>query len=518
MARVSGIALGALVVLGSANASAQPDPVQPQGAEPEPGTATPSEARPGPTPEPAPEPIGAVTPAPRDSDPGTDFVDDASFGPILTIEAIEVAGNESTAEQVILRLLPIAVGERLRAGDPRFQRARFKLLATGYFREVELVPRRGSERGKVILGVQVKERGTVVLENLYFGTSVSTPWWVGLDITERNFFGTGLGVGLGGVYGASSEITGSRDQWALTLRLANTALLGSRYGIHGSVLYAQASEAFRVSGDPADALAEDFAAFDYSRLGFTGGVGVDLSATLHLRADARVEWVDAELPDVPLRELQDGSMIPVDVGLEAGSSRVITASFGLDRDTRTDPVLPFNGSRLLFLAEVGGWWLGSSYDFAVGLARYQHWWPVVGKKHVVSVHLTGGLVLGTAPLPDRLHVSDFNRLLPPRAFGMVLSTQPSPDLLGVGADDASYGQAGGSLVWEYSYQLFRERFRVYGGDLFVGAGIWALSHDDREVRDRDLPVDVFLDAGLRIDTEIGIFELTFANALGRVPL
>lgn len=32
-----------------------------------------------------------------------------------------------------------------------------------------------------------------------------------------------------------------------------------------------------------------------------------------------------------------------------------------------------------------------------------------------------------------------------------------------------------------------------------------------------LPLDLVLDAGLRVDTEVGIFELTFANALGRVP-
>lgn len=459
-----------------------------------------------------------------DSDPSAsdstapETVDDASFGPILTIEDIEVTGNESTAAKIIVRLLPIAVGDRLRAGDPRFQRARFKLLATGYFREVELAPRRGSARGNVILVVRVKERGTVILENLYFGTSVSTPWWVGLDLTERNFFGTGLGVGLGAVYGASSDIADSRDQWAVTLRLANDALIGSRYGVHGSALYAQASEAFRVRGDPAEALAEDFAAFDYSRVGFKGGLSVDLSATLHMRADARAEWIDAELPATPTRELEDGSSIPLELGLDPGSSRVITASIAFDRDTRTDPVLPFNGSRLLVLAEAGGSWLGSSYDYAVGLARYQRWWPVAGKKHVVSVHVTGGLVLGTAPLHDRLHVSDFNRLLPPRAFGLVLSTQPAPDAFNIGADDASYGDAGGSLVWEYSYQLFRERFRVYGGDLFLGAGLWALSHDDREVGDRDVPVDFIIDAGLRIDTEIGIFELTFANALGRVPL
>ncbi|MBA2542324.1 MAG: hypothetical protein H0V17_21965, partial [Deltaproteobacteria bacterium] len=38
---------------------------------------------------------------------------------------------------------------------------------------------------------------------------------------------------------------------------------------------------------------------------------------------------------------------------------------------------------------------------------------------------------------------------------------------------------------------------------------------DGSIRDA-LPIDVYADAGIRIDTDIGIFELTLANALGRV--
>ena len=43
-------------------------------------------------------------------------------------------------------------------------------------------------------------------------------------------------------------------------------------------------------------------------------------------------------------------------------------------------------------------------------------------------------------------------------------------------------EAGGSAVVEYTYQLFRGRFGVYGGDLFVGAGLWALWYAHREDR------------------------------------
>jgi outer membrane protein insertion porin family len=447
--------------------------------------------------------------------------DDPTFGPMLVIEDIALEGNESTAARVILRALPIARGEVLRAGDPRFQKARFKLLATGYFRAVELDLRKGSERGHVILVVKVKERGTVVLNNMYFGTSLATPWWAGLDITERNFVGTGLGLGGGLVHAAGGEIEGARDQWALRLRLADSSILGTPIGAHGTFLYNQASEPYRVRGS--DASAADFRAFSYSRVGVKGGLTLDVTPLARLAVDGRAEQVDADPPLAATRELDDGSIVPVDIGLEPGRSRVVTLAVGFDRDTRADPVLPFNGDRLVLLGEFGATWLGGSYNYALALARYQHWWPIRPSQHVLSIHLTGGLVLGEAPRFDRLHASDFNRLLTPRALGLVVSTTTSQDFLGTQADDSTYGEVGGSAVVEYSYQLFRSRFHVYGGDLFVGAGLWALARRrDLLVRDRSLyralPVDLVIDAGLRIDTEVGIFELTFANALGRVPL
>ena len=458
---------------------------------------------------------------------------DASFGPVLVIEDIVVEGNESTTERLIRRALPLRAGEVLRAGDPRFQKARFKLLATGYFRSVELDLRKGSQRGNVLLIVKVTERGTVVLNSLYFGTSTSSPWWAGVDFSERNLFGTGLGLGGGLVYAATelddqkNHIEGSDDQLAMIVRLDDSSLRGTPLGIHGAFSYSNASEPYRVSGDPnRDANAIDFRALSYTRVGFKGGISFDVTPLSVLTVDGRVEWVDASVPLASTRELPDGSLVPIDIGLEPGASRVVTVSLGFDRDTRTDPVLPVDGERFVVFGEFGATWMGGSYNAAVALTRYQHWWAIDAgqdKKHVLSVHILGGLVLGQAARFDRLHASDMNRLLTPRALGLVVSNTSSPDLLGTSTADVTYGEVGGSVVVEYSYQLFRNRRHVYGGDLFVGAGLWGLADTrDLQVRDgplyRALPVDLMLDAGLRIDTELGIFELTFANALGRLPL
>jgi hypothetical protein len=57
--------------------------------------------------------------------------------------------------------------------------------------------------------------------------------------------------------------------------------------------------------------------------------------------------------------------------------------------------------------------------------------------------------------------------------------------------------------------------------VFVGAGVLGLAErTDLRVRDTgfiaSLPIDLYADAGLRLDTDFGVFELAIANALGRL--
>jgi hypothetical protein len=468
--------------------------------------------------------LSALIAWPAQAQPETpiEAADDSSFGPVVMIERIDVRGNGITAPRLIERALPVRVGDVLRAGDARLREARYKVLALGYFRSVELRLSKGSRRGRVIVTVEVVERGTVVLNQLLFGTSRSTPWWLGVDVTERNLAGTGMGLGIGLAYAARGDIEGANEQWAGELRLADESILGTTYGAHGGVYWRDASEPYRVSGAAADDDLTGFRAFPYRRIGGVVGLGMSVTPLSRLGLDLRVEHVHADAPAAPTRELPGGRVVPVDLSFEPGDSRVVTLAIGFDRDTRADPVLPTSGDRLVVLGEAGHALLGSSYDFSRVLARYQHWWPVRGVEHVVSVHLLGGLVLGEPALFDLMHASDMNRILTPRMFGMVVSTQTSRDFLGTNTEDVTYGEVGGSVGVEYSYRLFRRHRHIYGGDLFVGAGLWSLARRaELDTRDtslyRALPIDLSFDVGLRLDTEVGIFELTIANGLGRVP-
>jgi outer membrane protein assembly factor BamA len=527
----------ALVALVATRPAFADDPAHPPPATPPPvpAPADPAPTDPAPTdPSPLPEPgveidpddgpaSGEPEPTPVD-DPDAPLHEDNEFGPVVLIEEIDVTGNTATRAEIIRRALPIAAGDVLHSSDKRLREARFKVLALGFFRDVTLAIRKGSLRGQVIVEVHVVERGTLVLNRLWFGTTTLSPWWLGTDLGERNLYGLGIAVGGGFIYARQTpDVAGARDQYAGEVRLSVPSVRGTEWGVGGAATLVHGSEPFRVSGAPGDSSAQTQRAFPYRRLGARLGATYDVSALTRLSMGVRAEAIDTTLPVAPARALPDGRIVAVDLHLDPGQSRVITASLAFDRDTRPDPILPHAGGHVLVSAELGSGLFGGSYDYATIFGSYEHYWPLRSDHHAIAVKLAGGVVIGDAPRFDRIYIADVDRMLTPRALGLVLSTAAPLAILGTRADKPSYGDLGGSATVEYAVRLFRGsgKRRVYGGDVFAGVGLWGLA-ENADLRARDaglgasLPIDCYADAGLRLDTDIGTFELTIANALGRL--
>ena len=512
------IVLAALVALTRVAFADEPPPTALGGPAPD----APTESSPSPD---ASSP-DASSPPPEDrADESSDapLHEDNEFGPLIFIESVEITGNSATSVEVIRRAVPIGPGDVLHSSDKRLRDVRYKVLALGYFRDVTVTMRKGGERGHVVVVVNVVERGTIVLNRLWLGTSDSSAEYTGLDVTERNLLGLGIALGGGFIYAHHGDIAGSRDQWAGELRLSDSSLRGTAWGVNGSMTLVHGSEPYRITGDDDNAAPSRFGAFDYRRFGGRGGLTYDVSALSRLSAALRVEQIDAQLPAVPTQTLSSGEVVGLDLHLHPGGSRVVTLGVGLDRDTRPDPVLPHAGDRGTVALEVGSAAFGGSYDFAALFARYEKWWPIKDEKQTLGLRFAGGMLLGDAPEFDRIFISDVDHALTPRALGLVLSTAAPFDLLGTRDAKPTYGDIGGSITGEYALTLFRGtgKNRVYGGDLFFAAGVWALAETaDLHQRDsalwKSLPMDLFLDAGIRIDTDVGVFELTFSNALGRL--
>jgi outer membrane protein insertion porin family len=455
------------------------------------------------------EPAGTTGAAPL-----PEFPPDPTFEPSYKLEGIEIRGNRKTKTALIVREVGLHVGDVVSANDARVGLARLRLLALGFFLDVHLSLVRGAERGQATLVVEVEERGTIVLDALYLGTSQATDVWGGLAVTERNLLGRGLSLGGGFVGSTRPKVAGAEPGFAGALHVAGPpAFFSGRLALQASFNFSRGSEFTRTGGDDASADPANFLAANVRRMGGAFGAGRALSRTFFLTGEARFESIRAEVPEVKL----PAGMAPIAV--RDGKSHLGSLSLILDIDSRTDPVLPRGGHHVSLSVEATTTAFASSYGFVKGVAQASNYFPLRWG-HVIGIHGYLGGIWGDAPYFDRFFVGDLNQLLPPRALGLNYSTQPSHDLLGTGMAAHRYDNLAGRALIEYAIPIWSRHGLLYRGDAFAAFGVFAMSNPD-DLRDlslsRAVATDLTADLGIRLDTTIGIFTLSVANAIGRIP-
>jgi outer membrane protein assembly factor BamA len=447
--------------------------------------------------------------------------DGPNLSPHYVIEEIIIRGNTKTLDHVIRRALLVYPGERLSVDDPRFELSRFRVLALGFFSEVRLKLEKGSARGKVNLIIEVTERGTIILTELFLGTSEATKAWGGLGVAESNFLGRGIRLEGAFVLGADPEVERGKVQQSYHLHASMSRLGRSSFSLAASFLYLDGSDFFRRSGPEHSSDPHDFLSIRYRRVGGSLGTGFDLARYMRMYVDYRIELINSDVPAGAVRITESGAGEPINFGISKGPSVLTSVLLTLERDTRSDPVLPQRGALLTVGGELASGLVGSTYDYFKLTARYDHYFPLRWG-HILSLQLRGGVVFGQAPFFERFFVGDFNDLVPSRVLGLNFSTLPSRDIFGTAIDSKRYEEIALRTSLEYVIPWFRGGSFTYGGDFFVNVGLILLtSRAELKLRDRPLsesiPVDLTLDAGLRLDTRIGIFRFSIGNFLGRIP-
>ncbi|MDY0002774.1 MAG: BamA/TamA family outer membrane protein [Polyangia bacterium] len=423
-----------------------------------------------------------------------------------------------------MRKLNIRVGDPITPTDSRVEDARLSLLATGLFRDVSFELVRGSQPGRVVLVVRVQERGSIVIQALPLGYSDATPFWGGLDLAENNFLGRGLHLsGAFVVGGAARDIGGSRLQHAERLRLAYPRLIGDIVGLSAVILHNEASDYFRIRGtNPEGADLENFAAVVYRRVGGALGLFSELGRLNKVYFDYRLEGIDARVPLVAVREYPDGRREHIKFDLERGWSFLSSIQVTFVRDTRNDPAMPSAGMRLELGGELATSYVGSDYDFAKLSVSFQKHWLLPFKRHVISLQVFSGVIIGNAPLFNKFFVGDLSELLASRALELNFSTRPARNFFSNVIESKRYETVAGRVAVSYSIPLSRGAGLIYGSDFYVTVGLFSLfSTRDFLVRDQGLrkalPIDMTFDLGFRLDTYVGVFKLSFGNALGWIP-
>jgi len=441
---------------------------------------------------------------------------DQRFGPRYVIDDVQIKGNHKTDKSIInaeVWALGLGQGASVDASDPRVEALRYRLLALGYFLDVRLSVTRGASRGGAVLVVEVEERGTIVINELFPSTSAATSFWGGADVSETNFLGRGINLGGGFVWSTTPVVPGATAGLGLRLRAA-VPPVGGPYGLSLSAtgLYNDGSEFFRVAGADDDPNPMLFVASRVKRAGGVLGIGKDFRSRFHVGLDFRQEAVTAEVPD-------PATVPGVDFMIKPGASRVGSIAASIDLDTRSDPILPRSGMRLALSLEAANGLIGSSYQFVKTVAEASFYRPMP-RGHALGFHFFGGAIAGNPPYFDRFFIGDLNLLLPRRALGINFSTKPANDLLGTSIAHHRYDQYAGRVLVEYAVPIWRRRGFVYGGDAFAAVGLLGMASlgDFRPPGTSgfsSLPIDLTGDVGLRLDTYIGIFTISIANAVSR---
>ncbi|HSU38176.1 MAG TPA: BamA/TamA family outer membrane protein [Polyangiaceae bacterium] len=544
--------LGAfLVVLPRlAHAQAVPPPASPptNGGEdqalPE---APPSPPAPEPSAEPSPAPsapppptafdAGSSAPAPSPTAPPAacdcdgEHAERASSRVRYELEGISVRGNTRTNRRVVMRYVPFKPGDIIDVNNPAFELLRYRLLGTGFFREVELSLEKGSRRGQVLLVIEVSERNTIVVNDVWMGLSKDADVqglekgqprpltaYAGLDVAETNLAGTGITLG-----GAAAF---AQYQLGLRLHFLDPAFLGSKWMVAGTLLYNNAHDFFgnakvKQAGSPqGEGELTDYAIVAYRRLGGTLGFGRDLSVSTQVWAHYRLEAIDADYPKAASHQ-RGFDREPIDFNIIRGKSWLSTVRATLQHDTRDQPFLPTHGWLVTLNGEFSLLPTAISYSYQKVEAHATHFWQLPWHGDVVSLDLYGGAIAGNAPFFEQFYVGDLSDFLPDRVLGMNFDRRPPPNFFGTQIVEERYGDYAFKILGEYRLQLYRGQRSIYGIDAFAGAGIYGLANA-RTFSDPPtgysglarIPIDFTATLGIRADTAVGGFTFSLSNALG----
>jgi outer membrane protein assembly factor BamA len=410
--------------------------------------------------------------------------------------------------------------------DTALELARYRLLGTGFFRDVQFSLRKGSARGRVVLVIEVAERNTIVINDLWMGLSKdadtrgeSRPLtsYAGVDVAETNFAGTGITLG--------TAVGIAQDQFALRVRFLDPSFLGGAWMTSASLQYNDATDFFGNSDvlwfdlnqtDPS----VDYAVVRYKRFGGTLGVGRDVSVATQIWAHYRLETVTAEVPIASHRRGIDEEPLLFDV--IPGRSILSTLRGTVQHDTRDHPFLPTRGWFVLATGEAALSPL-SDYAFQRFDVDASRWWELPWD-HVLRLQLFGGVITGNAPFYEQYYIGDFSDFRPGRMLGLAFDRRPAPNFLDNSIVEIRYGHYAAKLTGEYRIPLYRGSRSVYGIDLFASAGVFALAsqqHIDDPPRGYSraqlVPIDLTGNFGFRMDTSAGGFTFAFSNVLGLIP-
>jgi outer membrane protein insertion porin family len=297
------------------------------------------------------------------------------------VEEIRVEGNTRTRAYVIKRLMRTRVGAVLKR--TRLQHDIERLNSSGYFETVNVEPEPGTEPGRVIIVLKVKEQktglATLGLGYSGGGTGALQSGLTGaVSFSERNYQGTGRSGSISWQRGVNIQSYG--------LSLFDPVINNSQDSI-GISFYHSEFDQLRQPVVVAGGVTSNYAIYNDHR------TGVSFSYGHYLSDDVRA-FVTVKHEDLEITQASNSAFTAV--GLGTGVSNSVAINFLTD--TRDDLFNPHQGTYGNIGAAASGGLLGGQFAFTKMQFEYRKYIPL--KSNTLAMRFWAGVANGDLPVSE----------------------------------------------------------------------------------------------------------------------
>ena len=290
---------------------------------------------------------------------------DINEGPETYVERINITGNVRSQDKILRREIPMHEGELFTL--QKLQRAKQRLNNLGFFEMVNVSTSPGSDKTKVVVNVEVKERPTGIF-SLGGGFSSADSFLGTIDLAQRNFLGRGWEASIRLRLGANTQqgVVSFTEPWLFDRPLA--------------------------AGFDVFSTSRHFTEYDYDQLGF----GLRLS---HPFLEYWRWHTQYRISRDTISHLQeDNASLTAALQGQTGPRVTSLVSGAVTRDSRDNIQLPSRGGLLSTAVDVAG--LGGDVHYVKSIANATYFKPLwLG--HILSGRIEGayGFSLDDRPFP-----------------------------------------------------------------------------------------------------------------------
>ncbi|MDX2494258.1 MAG: outer membrane protein assembly factor BamA [Desulfuromusa sp.] len=276
----------------------------------------------------------------------------------VSVERIEVSGNTKTRDKVIRREIPLLEGDLFSAR--RVKDANRRVRNLGFFDEVNVTNKPGSDESKTILDVEVAEKPTGTF-SIGLGYSSAEKLMAQGSLSQDNFMGYGVRLSLSGSFGSTST--------TYSLGISDPHFLDTDWTLGGEIYKSE----------------REYDDYDDHRTG--GSIRAGHPVSRNSKAFLTYRYEEQEILNINTLIVAED-----DPWIQARESTLSSVTAEWIRNSTDFYQDPSRGGITKLSLEYAG--LGGTEDFVKSIAEHRHFFPLFWGT-VFSIHGEMGYVVST---------------------------------------------------------------------------------------------------------------------------